>query len=102
MQMASLGLEATTATATAGVGAARAAASKSATPTNRQQWSMIILSLWRLVSANVNKSHGADSVLAVEVAAFGTQTGLRYADVEEAELKREWARLKDIAEEVLR
>lgn len=83
--------------------ASSSVASSATTPEWRQSidWAVVVWCLWREVSEDVIKSHGADSTFALEVKAFGRGSALFEMLVPPGEKEREWVRLRGLAEEVL-
>lgn len=65
-------------------------------------WAIVVWGLWREVSEDVVKSHGSDSTFALEVQAFGKGSELFGMQLQQGEKEREWARLRALAEEVLK
>lgn len=65
-------------------------------------WAVVVWGLWREVSEDVIKSHGANSTFALEVQAFGKGSDLFEMMIPPGEKEREWSRLRALAEEVLK
>lgn len=63
---------------------------------------LIIPSLYHELHTNVPKSHGPHSTFAAEISAFGDRAALHTRAPPQGEVKREWARLRALADEVLR
>ena len=65
-------------------------------------WAVVVWGLWREVSEDVIKSHGANSTFALEVQTFGKGSELFEMMIPPGEKEQEWSRLRALAEEVLK
>lgn len=85
-------------------GSASSSARASTAPEWRQSidWAVVVWCLWREVSEDVVKSHGAGSTFSLEVQAFGKGSALFEMMIPPGEKEREWSRLRALADDVLK